>query len=589
MRNGFVLALLVLIVASSFFIRVYRLGENPPALFIDEASVGYNAYSILKTGRNEFGKFLPIFARAFGINFHNPVYLYSTVASVKFFGLNEFAVRLPAAIFGAAAVLFTFLLAIELWKNARIALIAAFLLAVSPWNFHLSRFAIEPTSLSCILTAGIYFLIRSLRQTWCSFPAAVLLALSFYSYAPAFSFIPLFIIIFVILFRTTLKLNWKYYLTAALVLLILVIPLAFPSVRGETQDEYLMEQLITHPRYHQFSVELLEESGFPWAWVKYIERRPTLLAVAVFARNYFSCFSYRFLFAAGDTSTSRQHVSGFGVLHRAEAIFVIAGILICLLHGGVFNMLLLMWLLIFPIGPSLTAQWTPQITRLVCALPAFQLLGALGISSVLSTLFQIKNGRSEMVDDRWETIDVKYKMIFFVSHLTSHILHLTSYISHLTSNIFRLTSTIVISAFLIFLCFNIATYFSAFFKHYPSYAANAWGYGIREAIKDAEAVKDDYDLIIVDEKIPFVYIYVLFYLPFEPERLLKEEPLRFHGPYRIGTLGKYLIAQVRPCPEPMRCLYITHTPPPPFARPVRLYPYPGAVSEIALSSNQKRK
>ena len=541
MKRQSAFLILAFILGIAFFLRIYRLGENPPALYIDEASFGYNAYSILKTGRDEFGVFLPIFTRSFSINYKDPVYLYSTAASVRFFGLNEFAVRLPAAVFGTMAVFFTFLLAFELWRSRWNALLAAFLLAVSPWNFHLSRFAIEAVSLSCVLTAGVYFLVRSLRQSRYAFLAAVLLALCFYSYAPAFSFVPMFLIVFVFIFRGTLKLRWKYYLGAFPIFFVMIFPLVFPSVRGEVQSKYFKEQLITNPAHRKFSIELLKASGFPG--VKYIENRPALVTGAVFLRNYLSCFSYRFLFTAGDTSTSRQHVRRFGVLHRAELIFICAGVLFCLLRGGGNNILILLWVLIFPVGPGLTTQWVPQLTRLVCALPVYQLLGAVGVSWILSTLYR--------------------------------------------SSRLKIVCGFIAFAFILAIGFSTATYFLAYFRDYPKYSANAWGYGMREAIRGAEEIKG-YDVVVIDETIPFVYIYPLFYLRWDPARLLRESPLRFHGLYRVGALDKYLVGPIRLCPWPMRCLYITRPPAPSFAKVVRVFSYPGVAPNFVISSSNKR-
>src|SRR3989344_1223720 len=90
---------LFLIILLAFFLRIYKLGSVPPSLYWDEASLGYNAYSILKTARDEHGKFLPLtnFA-AFG-DYKPPGYIYAAVPSIAIFGLNEFAIRFPSAFF----------------------------------------------------------------------------------------------------------------------------------------------------------------------------------------------------------------------------------------------------------------------------------------------------------------------------------------------------------------------------------------------------------------------------------------------------------------------------------------------------------
>ena len=93
-----------LIILISIFLRFYKLGVNPPSLTWDEASLGYNAYSILKTGADEYGNKFPISIRSFD-DYKPPLYVYLAVPSIGIFGLNEFAVRLPSAIIGILSVI----------------------------------------------------------------------------------------------------------------------------------------------------------------------------------------------------------------------------------------------------------------------------------------------------------------------------------------------------------------------------------------------------------------------------------------------------------------------------------------------------
>src|SRR5438094_6592309 len=101
------------ILVLSVFLRFYLLGSNPPSIDWDEASLGYNAYSILKTGADEYGNAFPLSFRSFD-DYKPPVYIYLTVPAVAIFGLNEFAVRLPAAVIGVIAVIGTYYLVLEL-------------------------------------------------------------------------------------------------------------------------------------------------------------------------------------------------------------------------------------------------------------------------------------------------------------------------------------------------------------------------------------------------------------------------------------------------------------------------------------------
>ncbi len=48
--------LLILILLVAAILRLYKLGVVPGSMNADEAAIGYNAYSILKTGKDEYGK-----------------------------------------------------------------------------------------------------------------------------------------------------------------------------------------------------------------------------------------------------------------------------------------------------------------------------------------------------------------------------------------------------------------------------------------------------------------------------------------------------------------------------------------------------
>src|SRR5688572_19610364 len=100
---------LILIIAVGFATRFYQLGKAPKGLYIDEAGQGYSAYSLLKTGKDEFGKPFPIVFRGL-TDFKTPVYTYSIVPLIPIFGLSVFTVRLPSFIFSLLTLPLLYLL-----------------------------------------------------------------------------------------------------------------------------------------------------------------------------------------------------------------------------------------------------------------------------------------------------------------------------------------------------------------------------------------------------------------------------------------------------------------------------------------------
>ena len=137
----------ILICIFAFAIRFYRVSSVPPALSWDEVSIGYNAWSILKTGRDEHGKYFPLDTFVSYGDYKPTLPVYLTVPFVFMFGLNEISVRLPSVVFGTFAVLFVlfalrsfvifFKRQFRFKERSIFALIAAGVLSLSPWHIQL--------------------------------------------------------------------------------------------------------------------------------------------------------------------------------------------------------------------------------------------------------------------------------------------------------------------------------------------------------------------------------------------------------------------------------------------------------------------
>ena len=153
--------ILVLFIAA--VLRIWKIDRVPVSLFSDELDVGYQAYSILKTGRDYFGNFLPLHFQSYA-DFRAPFYIYSSVPTVAVFGISPFGVRLPAVIFGVFGVWGIYLLAKEIFKDKKLGILASLFLAISPWHLQYSRAAFEATMLLAFLLFGLYFFFRSLSD-----------------------------------------------------------------------------------------------------------------------------------------------------------------------------------------------------------------------------------------------------------------------------------------------------------------------------------------------------------------------------------------------------------------------------------------
>src|SRR3990167_968883 len=188
------------ILVLAFILRFYKLGEIPLSLDWDENSNAYNAYSILKTGRDEYGNFLPLTNRSFD-DYKPPLYMYLNIPAVAIFGLTPLAARLPSAIFGFLTIPFIYLLTKKLFKDEKIAILSTLFLAISPWHIQFSRVGFEATVGLFFAVAAITAFLYGLANKKYLISSAIFLGFSAYSYHTERIFVPLLFIASFIIFK----------------------------------------------------------------------------------------------------------------------------------------------------------------------------------------------------------------------------------------------------------------------------------------------------------------------------------------------------------------------------------------------------
>ncbi len=323
-------------------VRLYRLGEIPNGFSPDEASYGYNGYSLLLTGKDRFGHAFPLFADNFG-DLIATSYMWLTVPAIALFGLNEFAVRLPAALVGIATVFVIYKLG-EIFVNRWVGLLAALLLTLSPWHIQVSRYAERsPLLLLCFCLGLLLFLRWQARggpKLWWS---ALCFGLCFYTYASARVFVPIFIGSLLVVYHRPLR-DAGREAVWALGILVLLGLLALPhwfSAAGMARAELLLE-----------------------------------FAPSTWLANYLSYFSPDHLFFNGD-SEIRHSLADMGQLHLFELALVPLGAFFLLRRRRPEDVLMGLWLVFYPIPAAFTAP--THAIRSVIGAPLFALLSACGI------------------------------------------------------------------------------------------------------------------------------------------------------------------------------------------------------------------
>jgi 4-amino-4-deoxy-L-arabinose transferase-like glycosyltransferase len=374
--------LFILIIAISFFVRFIGLSQVPPALNRDEAAIGYNAYSILKTGRDEHGQFFPLTFKSIG-DYKMPLYIYATVFPVAFFGLNEFSIRFWSAFAGGASVIIIYylvqlLLTETRFKPAtigRVSLAAAFFLALNPWAVFYSRVAFEANLSLALFLTGLYCFLKGFKTNLFFYLGLGLFLLAFLTYSSSLIFIPPFFAFGLLIWKN--KLFQKKRLLPILLFIILAV-FIFKSV-GAVSSQKSNITIFSDPTiinyYNTTRTQIYQVNRFlarTW-WNKKV------FFLRLLTENYLKTFSPRFLVLEGGLHPWHRN-PGVGNFYFIEIILALVGIW-WLWRSPIPSWLkwfLLVWLLLAPLPSAITID-APHSTRSLYLLPVLLIFASFGL------------------------------------------------------------------------------------------------------------------------------------------------------------------------------------------------------------------
>lgn len=380
-KFAFLALIFILFLQSRFLF----FGQVPASVYWDEASIGYNAYSVMLTGKDESGESLPLHFRAFG-EFKLPVYVYSVIPFIKIFGLTSAAVRIPAVIYSGLSVMVLYLFVKQITNREIVALLASFLFAISKWFFIFSRTGYEAT-------AGLFFFLLFLLWFLKSFqkvsylPLATLaLLFSMYSYNSFrligfLIFIPFLVVLFRIIKDKRSVLS--YFLVSVVLFVISLIPIY---------------------KLYAYDTGLTRLSQ--------VQSQDNILVS--FTKSYFSHLTPSFLFFEGD-SNLRSNV-GFGELYKIEIIFLLFGLVYVFRKKKLVLTSPLLLLLAGLIPAAITKEY-PHALRSIAAAPFFSVLSAYGIYQIGQIILPAKRKLFYSVTIFFLLLSFEnYQLEFFVNY-----------------------------------------------------------------------------------------------------------------------------------------------------------------------------
>jgi 4-amino-4-deoxy-L-arabinose transferase-like glycosyltransferase len=468
--------ILLLIIVLSIVLRFWKLSEVPPSLSWDEVAFGYNAWSILETGRDEYGTRFPMLFRSFD-EYKLPGLVYLTVISEAIFGLNEIGVRFPSAFFGVLIVIVGYFLVREI-KGENIALLASFMLAINPWLINFSRQSFEANISLFFVILGTFFLIKTRKKAEYVYFVLISFVISTYFYYSSRLIVPLILLIFFIKNSNFLHKNKKIIGYAVAFALILSIPLfsTFLHSRGYSRISQVVVTKDPTYNYNQevYSRLILDNNNALWARLVF-NRRFALFETIV--TNYLKNLSPEFIFVNG--------VGATGLLYMWELPFLLLGVVYLFRQNYRWRYVLLVWFFASPLAGALTKD-QPNALRTLIGAPIFVILSSFGIYIGWTYIRKFKK------------------------------------------------RNIYILGLILTICLFFTRFLFLYFSYYPKAKAIDFGDGYKQLANFLESEERIYDEIWVTGDYWRPYIHLLFHLKYNPS-LYQKKGTRFgFDKYRFG-------------------------------------------------------
>jgi len=484
--------ILILIFVLALFLRVYKLGQFPVGFLWDEAALGYNAYSILKTGRDEYGKFLPLIFKSFG-DYKPGLYVYLAIPSVLIFGLNEFAVRFPSAFLGGLSVLIFYLFIKESLgeESSKVPLVAALLLAISPWHLIFSRGSWELNIILTEFLAGFYLLLKFLsteRKKFLYFSAFFFL-LTLVTYQSAKFLLPVLLAGFFFFFQgKILRADKKAVFSFTALIVAFFIFFNLLTVLAGKGGRVKAMSIFSYPRSDQETQMFLTQDKNSDLVFGFFHGTPVFFVRSVLGR-YFNHFSGKFLFIGGDWSNQRNGIIYQGVMYYFDLVFLVLGFFsLFKIKRSFLGNFMLFWLVIAPIPAALTRDSISSVRSFTMVIPLVFV-----VSIGMIAFFDYFKNKNKLIKSFGYLLLVTCYLLLFV----------------------RLVDLYMV--------------------HDPKYTSENRLYGYKQAVFAVKSLVSQKNKVVFTDKYGQPHIFYLFYTKYDPKKyqeqaLLKENP--------FGDVGK---------------------------------------------------
>lgn len=512
---------LISILMLAAVLRFWNLGNVPPSTSMDEASIGYNAYSVLKIGADEYGEFPLISQRGYD-DWRRSTYLFLVVPFVALFDLHSISIRLPAAILSILTVWATYYIVLFLFSKRSefsysVSLLATFLLAISPWHIYISRLGHESNTCLAFFILGLLFFLQGEKSKSKSkiILSGIFFSLSVISYYSGQVFIPIFVIGLFFIFRKVLLaiiFSDKKTFISFFILLMFLIPM-FKSTFSENSLIRFQGTGILKPEVHywerfQKQIDLRRKADINNDIVGRIVYSKYSFLLKVFIEGYTAHFNPRWLLT--NSSAEPHKVPNLGLLYVWEILSITLGIIVLLssnLLDRKAKMLIFLWFFIAPL-PAAIATQAPHAMRSYNFLPTWQIFSAFGLVYIFYAL--------------------------------------------------RKFSIFILPAFAVLILISLSTFYKNYFIIFPKEQSRSFHYPLSKVIPYVITQQDDYQKVVFSNKDNLYQSYMLFlyYSKYDPLVYQKQGGTKSGGFSETHVFGKYEFRPIIQTEKDNHVLYI---------------------------------
>lgn len=441
--------ILIAILLIGFIFRVWNIIGNPPSLYGDELTIVYDAYSLLKTGQDQTGDSFPL---TFSMGAGRPAgYVYASIPFVVLFGPSALGVRSLSILSGLGIILLLYYIGRKLFSD-KIGLVAAFIATISIWDISLSRGGFEAHFALFLALLGFYLFLKAKENPFLYFFSALSFGLTLHTYPTFKVSLLLFLPLLFWFQKTSLLRDGKKHILSFLVTLFILGGLVLSQTFiGGSEIRFASINVFSQDKLRSTIEEKINfersTSQLPNSLAKYFHNKPIEYMKAI-GENYLQNFSMDFLFIHGDRNP-RHNMATMGQLYFIESILICVGLLSYWTKARRTLLFLIIWIALAPIPTALVDL--PHALRSSFMLPPLIILSSLGLCTIANQ---------------------KNKILFFVTML--------------------------------FLAIQLIFFLQKLFFLAPSQYSTFWSHSSKVASEIAMQNKNNYDYIILSDRIDAV-------------------------------------------------------------------------------------